>query len=122
LGQVRVSTPPRSIRLEDHAFPTIDPDDDPNEVSSPFHGQSRYFSSAGGDRPMTGTMQQSGSAESEAGHVVMSRSDSAVLGSVPRDNLTPWEELQLVRRQVGMTTWSQSYDRNLQHQFCKNLQ
>jgi hypothetical protein len=71
---------------------------------------------------MTGTMQQSGSAESEAGHVVMSRSDSAVLGSVPRDNLTPWEELQLVRRQVGMTTWSQSYDRNLQQQFCKNLQ
>jgi hypothetical protein len=103
MEQVRVSTPPRSIRLEDHAFPTVDPDDDPNEVSSPFHGQSRYFGGSSGDRPMTGAMQRSGSVESEGGHVVMSRSDSAVLSSLPRDNLTPWEELQLVRRQVGIT-------------------
>ena len=49
-------------------------------------------------------MHRSGSIESENGNnlSVMSRSEStgAGLGTVPRDNLTPWEELQLVRRQV----------------------
>lgn len=33
----------------------------------------------------------------------MSRSESmgAGFGAVPRENLTPWEELQLVRRQIA---------------------
>ena len=49
-------------------------------------------------------MHRSGSAESENGRALMTRSDSAGagLGTVPpRDNLTPWEELQLVRRQIA---------------------
>lgn len=35
--QIRVFTPPRSIRLEDHSFPTVDQDDP--ETPSAMHGQ-----------------------------------------------------------------------------------
>lgn len=41
---------------------------------------------------------RSGSFEGEAGAMALSRSDSSMtgLGNVPRDSMTPWEELQLV--------------------------
>lgn len=100
MEEVRVSTPPRSIRLEEHSFPTVDNDEEPNQ--SPYHGHSYY-----GDRQVgSGSiMHRSGSIESENGNniSVMARSDStgAGMGTVPRDNLTPWEELQLVRRQIA---------------------
>ena len=47
-------------------------------------------------------MQRSGSVESEGGHPLMPRSESVGAGfnGAPRD-LSPWDELQLVRRQIA---------------------
>ena len=99
--QVRVSTPPRSIRLDDHAFPTVDADEEPYELqSSPFRASQHLDRAAGAQ---TFAQQRSGSVESEGGHPLMARSESmgAGFGGAPRDSLSPWDELQLVRRQIA---------------------
>ena len=95
-----MNTPPRSIRLDDHAFPTVDPDEEPYELqSSPFRA-SQHFDRAAAVQSF---VQRSGSVESEGGHPLMARSESmgAGFGGGPRDNLSPWDELQLVRRQIA---------------------
>ena len=72
---------------------------------SPYHGYNGNDRHHQGPLPESGVVQRSGSVDSEndTSISVMNRSDSvgAGLGVMPRDNLTPWEELQLVRRQIA---------------------
>jgi len=121
--QIRVFTPPRSIRLDDHQFPTVDQDDErlhnsANVVDIPSMTSSSESAEATGISRIQHTQGQSVNTVPEMPgrsgylHGRMSRevSDlgshslaaykSGLEGSV-KENMTPFEELQLVRRQIA---------------------
>ena len=102
---VRVSTPPRSIRLDEHSFPTATDDEaESNRSSSTPTMDIRS--------PLGGAASRRLSSEYSAGDVVIPNRDSAAGSSAinesgmagvasGRENLTPYEEIQLIRRQMA---------------------
>jgi len=123
--QIRVFTPPRSIRLEDHSFPTVDQDDDrlhssvnggdttgPVSISQTVdpNGPTRLQQTHGHainpvSEPTGRTHYLHGRMSREASDlgphsVSVYKSDRGIDGTV-KENMTPFEELQLVRRQIA---------------------
>lgn len=84
---VRVSTPPRSIRLDEVCFPTAS-----EEISSPQHhgdGNNRRKMSSSTLESNDQSMYKDTSITISSGNVINDR-----------ENLSPWEEIQLLRRQM----------------------
>jgi len=121
--QIRVFTPPRSIRLDDHPFPTVDQDDD--RLRSSMNGgeiPSMASISENTDASVITRLQQTQNQAVNAVSEIPGRSGylhgrmsretsdlgshslaaykSGLEGSV-KENMTPFEELQLVRRQIA---------------------
>jgi len=126
--QIRVFTPPRSIRLEDHSFPTVDQDDQrssrnsnrsdipgitsisenveptsplrtPQKTAPPINpvselpGRGHYVHNLGG--------RMSRETSDLGVHSLAAyKSERGIEGSV-KESMTPFEELQLVRRQIA---------------------
>jgi len=121
--QIRVFTPPRSIRLDDHQFPTVDQDDDrlqssmnvgespsmtassdsvePTGISRLQHSQVQAVNTVpeipGRNTYLHGRMSREAS---DLGSHSLAAYKSGLEGSV-KENMTPFEELQLVRRQIA---------------------
>ena len=80
LEHVRVSTPPRSIRLDEHSFPSATDDESPFQSSTPtldVAEDRRGGSETGDSQPQTSSL------------------------ALPSENLTPSEEIRLLRRQMA---------------------
>ena len=85
---VRVSTPPRSIRLEEHAFPSASDIESTTSSTPTFDAASSVASSSRIHNKQHTATEPS------------NRSTSMALIS-ERENLSPLEEIQLLRRQMA---------------------
>ena len=85
---VRVSTPPRSIRLEEHAFPSA------SDAGSPTRSSNTSRSTPTFDAASSHHAAKSLIASSQ-------QSESGGFNQPPRENLSPLEEIQLLRRQMA---------------------
>ncbi len=110
-----MNTPPRSIRLDEHTFPSVNSDDEDDEGNHGEGSDSRQTEikqklllSTPKRRTTPGrAMPRSASVESDsfsygrhhAGDPTLAISETYPGGS--SHNITPWEEIQLVRRQIA---------------------
>ena len=109
-----MNTPPRSIRLDEHTFPSVNSDDEDDEGNHGEGSDSRQteikqkllLSTPKRTTPGR-AMPRSASVESDsfsygrhhAGDPTLAISETYPGGS--SHNITPWEEIQLVRRQIA---------------------
>ena len=107
-----MNTPPRSIKLDEHTFPTVNSDDDDEEATETTveHRERGDFKQMLLTTPKRSTgksVPRSASVESDSfsygrshgGDTTLAISDTYQGGG--SHNVTPWEEMQLVRRQIA---------------------
>ncbi len=109
---IRVSTPPRSIRMSEHSFPTATDDEDTvsNSTSTPTFdggGDARKIrEKVYGQRPSAATpdlveSEHRGGESGGGSLALLSDGAGGGGGGVSRDNLAPHEELRLMRRHLA---------------------
>ena len=119
--QVRVNTPPRNIRLDDHNFPNAQIEEDEGTVEELYdnlndtQGNNSSRPSTGGGVSFKGVLagkiapNRSASVESESCNLGIGRQASEPSNLSMMDtihggsghSINPWEEIQIVRRQIA---------------------
>ena len=119
--QVRVNTPPRNIRLDDHNFPNAQNEEDEGTVEELYdnlndtQGNNSSRPSTGGGVSFKGVLagkiapNRSASVESESCNLGIGRQASEPSNLSMMDtihggsghSINPWEEIQIVRRQIA---------------------
>ena len=120
-NEVRVNTPPRNIRLDDHNFPNAQIEEDEGTVEELYdnlndtQGNNSSRPSTGGGVSFKGVLagkiapNRSASVESESCNLGIGRQASEPSNLSMMDtihggsghSINPWEEIQIVRRQIA---------------------
>merc|ERR1712172_157 len=120
-NEVRVNTPPRNIRLDDHNFPNAQIEEDEGTVEELYdnlndnQGSNSSRPSTGGGVSFKGVLagkiapNRSASVESESCNLGIGRQASEPSNLSMMDtihggsghSINPWEEIQIVRRQIA---------------------